>query len=338
MKKIKLLVTSLLLGTMAFSVVGCGSNKEKVEEPPKDKGKVVVYSAGPESLTKKLVDDFKSKTGITVETFDATTGKILSRLEAEKDNPAADVVIVASLSSAEGLKKSGQTMQYNEAKNANKLYDGWKDKENNYFGYSGSALGIVYNTNLVKIPPSDWSDLTKEEFNGMINIPDPSLSGSCADFVSGYLNINGESGLDYFKALKTNGTTMVGANKEALDPVITGAKSIVAAGVDYMTLTAKAKGEPVDIVYPSSGTVINPRPALILKESKNVDNAKAFIDYLLSDDAQKIVASENLLPGNVNAKGPNGTSVKDIKALKVDWNWMADNSKENNKKFTEIFK
>ena len=33
---------------------------------------------------------------------------------------------------------------------------------------------------------------------------------------------------------------------------------MVIAGVDYMTYSAKAKGEPVDIVYPKSGTVISP--------------------------------------------------------------------------------
>lgn len=89
---------------------------------------------------------------------------------------------------------------------------------------------------------------------------------------------------------------MAGANQEALDPVITGAKGIVVAAVDYMTYKAKAKGEPIDIVYPTEGTVISPRPAAILKSTQHEQNAKAFIDYLLSDDAQKLVADASLLP------------------------------------------
>ncbi len=36
-----------------------------------------------------------------------------------------------------------------------------------------------------------------------------------------------------------------------------------------------------------SGTVISPRAAGIMKDSKNVEGAKEFIDYLLSDDVQK---------------------------------------------------
>ena len=70
---------------------------------------------------------------------------------------------------------------------------------------------------------------------------------------------NGQDGWNLFEQLKKNEVTVAGANQEALDPVVTGAKDMVIAGVDYMTYSAKAKGEPVDIVYPKSGTVISPR-------------------------------------------------------------------------------
>ena len=39
-----------------------------------------------------------------------------------------------------------------------------------------------------------------------------------------------------------------------------------------------AKGEPLNIYYPASGTVVNPRPAMILKTAPNMDNAKAFLE------------------------------------------------------------
>lgn len=79
---------------------------------------------------------------------------------------------------------------------------------------------------------------------------------------------NGKDGWNLFEQLKKNEVTVAGANQEALDPVVTGAKDMVIAGVDYMTYSAKAKGEPVDIVYPKSGTVISPRAAGIMKDSK----------------------------------------------------------------------
>ena len=56
-------------------------------------GKVVVYMPSPSGLNEKYVADFEEKTGVKVELFEGTTGEILARLEAEKDNPVADVVV-----------------------------------------------------------------------------------------------------------------------------------------------------------------------------------------------------------------------------------------------------
>lgn len=96
-------------------------------------GKLVLYSAGPQKLADNIVSGFTDKTGIEVEMFQGTTGKILARMEAEKSNPVADVVILASLPSAQALKADGLTMPYPEAPNADKLNKDWSDAEGNYF-------------------------------------------------------------------------------------------------------------------------------------------------------------------------------------------------------------
>lgn len=301
-------------------------------------GSVVVYSAGPEGLANKIKEGFEAKTGVKVEMFQGTTGKILARMEAEKSNPAVDVLVLASLPAMQGLKEEGILMSYPEAANTDKLIADWSDKDGQYFSYSASALGIVYNTKLVQTPPASWADLAKPEWNGKVNIPDPSLSGSALDFISGYLSASGDSGWSLFESYKQNGVAMAGANQEALDPVITGAKSVVAAGVDYMAYKAKAAGEPVDIVYPKEGSVISPRPAAIVGTTKNADNAKAFIDYLLSDDAQKMVTGAYLLPGRSDVEAKDRASVDEIPTFNVNWQWMNENSDSVTTKFTQLFK
>ena len=90
--------------------------------------------------------------------------------------------------------------------------------------------------------------------------------------------------------MAANGMTVPGANKAALEAVTTGEVGALVAGVDYNAYSSKAKGAPVDIYYPAGGTIVNPRPAMILKTAPNMDNAKLFIDYLFSDEAQKLVA------------------------------------------------
>ncbi|GGG12822.1 hypothetical protein GCM10010913_38260 [Paenibacillus aceti] len=113
---------------------------------------------------------------------------------------------------------------------------------------------------------------------------------------------------------------------------------MVAGAVDYMTYKAKAKGEPIDIVYPQEGTVVSPRPAAILKSTKHEANAKAFIDYLLSDSAQKLVSDAALLPGRTDIKAENRANLEEIPLLKTDWAWMGEHGAEVTDKFTKLLK
>lgn len=322
-------------GTAAADPVPAATNTEQTQ--PVD-NKLVVYTAGPEGLANKLIEGYQADSGVQVDVFQGTTGKILARLEAEKSNPAADVVILASLPAAQGLKDDGLTMAYADAANADKLNPDWSDADGHYFGASASALGIAYNTNLITTPPTSWADLSKSEYKDQINLPDPSLSGSALDFMTGYLNVNGDSGWELFESYKANGAALAGANKEALDPVITGAKGIVASAVDYMTYSAKAKGEPIDIVYPSEGTVVSPRPVAILNSTQHEANAKSFVDYMLSDEAQKMVTDAYLMPGRTDIKADNRANLDEIPELKVDWNWMSENGAEVTERVLKIFK
>lgn len=299
---------------------------------------LVIYSAGPAGLAKNILAGFEEKHGIKVEMFQGTTGAVLARIEAEKSNPIVDVVVLASYPAAAGIKTQGITMAYPEALHADMLHDGWVDADYHFFGYSGSALGITYNTSLVNEPPTDWSDMAKPEWKDLVNIPDPQLSGSALDFVSGYINAVGDSGWNLFDELKKNDVAVAGANKAALDPVITGAKAAVMAGVDYMAYSAKAKGEPVDVIYPASGTVVNPRPAAILEWSKNVENARLFIDYLLSDEAQQFVMSAYIIPGRKDIEADNRVNMKDIPLLDYDWDWMEQNAEMVTQRLVDIFK
>lgn len=297
-------------------------------------GKVVVYCPSPAGLADKLAAGFEAKTGVKVEMFQGTTGQISARLEAEQANPVADVVIVASW--PDGMAMKDLAMSYAPV-NMDKMNPGWVDSEHKLFGTSASAVGVIYNTTLVSSLSADWSELAGTQYKDMTCIPDPLLSGSCKDFVTGFINAYGEDGWTALSNFATNGMTVPGANKAALEAVTTGEKAILVAGVDYNAYSSMAKGEPLSIYYPASGTVINPRPAMILKTSKNVANAKAFLDYLLSDEAQQMVCDAYLLPGRSDITTTKRTNVQDIPQVVSDWDWMMDNSTAVMGRFSALF-
>lgn len=295
-------------------------------------GTVTVYMPSPAGLANKLAADFEAKTDIEVRTFQGTTGEILARLETERENPVADVVILASWSDGLSMKESGQIESYVPA-DADKVVPGWIDEDSMLFGYSASAVGVIYNTLIYPELSADWAELADSQYQNDIAIPDPELSGACKDFVAGYVN---KFGWDTFEALAANGMVVPGANRAALDAVTTGEVGILLAGVDYNAYSSMAAGEPIAIYYPESGTVVNPRPAMIMKTAPEMENAKLFIDYLFSEDAQKMVADAYLLPGRTGITNTNRSTLDQIPQIECDWDAMMAISSESAARINEL--
>ena len=299
-------------------------------------GKVTVYMPSPAGLADKLAAAFTEKTGVEVEQFQGTTGEILARLEAEQANPVADVVILASWSDGLRIKTDGQLESYTPA-GVDKVNKGWIDSDSTLFGYSASAVGVIYNTTVVPKLNADWSELAEAKYKDMIAIPDPKKSGACKDFLAGFVTGTAD-GEAIMQGWADNGLTIPGANKAALEAVTTGEKGILIAGVDYNAYSSMAKGEPLNIYYPASGTVVNPRPAMILKTAPNKDNAKAFVDFLFSNEAQKLVANAYLLPGRSDVQCENRTNLSDIPQIKTDWDKMMEVASDTAAKLSSLCK
>jgi iron(III) transport system substrate-binding protein len=222
----KKLISALLVSLMAVGVSGCNTkgtvqaqaeqtqattkavaveSTTQKETEKKLSGKVVVYCPSPAGLADKMAAQFKEKTGVAVEMFQGTTGEILARLEAEKANPVADVVIMASWADGLSMVAQDKVLSY-EAKNSDKLVNGWVDKDHKIYGYSASAMGVIYNTKAIPELKADWNELgSNPKYKGMIAIPDPVKSGSCKDFLSGYVNAFGDNGQKVIDSWVTNG-------------------------------------------------------------------------------------------------------------------------------------
>ncbi|MGD9918890.1 MAG: ABC transporter substrate-binding protein [Paenirhodobacter sp.] len=261
---------------------------------------ITVYTAGPAKLIENLAAGFTAKTGAKVDVFQATTGKVMARLQAEAANPVADVVISASWDTATTMAKDGMLLPYSSP-NAATVPDFLKTDTAVAQGIS--ALAIAWNPKSGTPKPADWADLAKPEYKDLVTLPDPAQSGSMFELVAALDAAKGEA---MFTDLAADGAIVAGANADALNPVLQGAKAAVFGAVDYISLAAAAKGETIEVIFPASGTVVAPRPAMILKSTQHADEAKQFIDYMLSDEGQAMVAATYLMPArtDVAAKRP----------------------------------
>jgi iron(III) transport system substrate-binding protein len=294
---------------------------------------LTVYTAGPGNLSKKLAIGFERKTGVKVDLFQATTGKVMARLEAEASNPHADVLISASWDTAQDLEKRGWLLDY---ASPNAAHVPAMLKGASYVAQGVSALGIVWNAHSGRPEPHDWNDLATPAYRNQVTMPNPAQSGASLDLLLGLQGRLGGRAWALFDSLHRNGMIVFGPNAQALDPVLQGAKSAVFGAVDYVAYNAAANGESIKVIFPTSGTVIAPRPMMILKTSQQQKDAKAFIDYVLSPEGQKLVADAWLIPArdDIPATRP---GLADLKLLPQGSASDTDSRADVLKKFAALF-
>ena len=129
---------------------------------------LTVYTAGPGGLADALADGFTAQTDIAVNVFQATTGQVMARLEAEAANPQADVVISASWGSALDMHERGLLLEY-LSPNAAQVPDSLK--HSHYVAQGISALAIVWNSQSGVPRPNEWADLTQPVYRDLVTMP-----------------------------------------------------------------------------------------------------------------------------------------------------------------------
>src|SRR3546814_183330 len=248
---------------------------------------LVVYTSQPNADAQATVDGFKaSNPDIDVEWVRDGTPKIMAKLmaEIEAGNPVADVLLIADTVTLERMKQAGQLMAYKSPEAAHMdaaLYDA----EGYYHSTKLITTGIMYNTQAA-MKPTSWADLAKPEAKGLVAMPSPLTSGAALIHAQTLSAVDG-LGWDYYKQLKANEAVASGGNGGVLKSVASGEKAYGVV-VDYLPIREKAKGAPVEFVFPQEGVSAVTEPAAILSTAKNVDAAKKFIDYLLSQEGQEI--------------------------------------------------
>lgn len=298
---------------------------------------LTLYTSEPSHDASEVVNAFeKANPDIHVNVYRSGTSQILSKLAAEfaAGNPQPDVLFIADAVSMQTLKDEGHLMPYPQA-NVKGFEKSTYDPDMTYFGSKLITTGIVYNTR-AKERPKHWKDLTKPAYKNLIVMPSPLYSGAAAYLLAGFVS-KPDLGWNYFKELKANGIVSVRGNGAVLKSVASGEKAYGML-VDFMAMRAKKEGSPVGFVFPSEGVPAVTEPVAILKTAKNVAGAKKFVDFILSDQGQKLALKMGYLPAKAGIGQPDwlpkGTKVK---VMSFDMSKIVKHIGADKKKFAEMF-
>lgn len=100
----------------------------------------------------------------------------------------------------------------------------------------------------------------------------------------------------------------------------------MAVGLTYEDPALKLLNDGVDVkvIYPKEGTVFLPGNAAIVKNAKHMENAKKFIDFILSQEIQDKLGTETTIrPIRKNAKtNKNMKAMTEIKIATEDSDYV----------------
>lgn len=298
---------------------------------------LVIYTSQPNEDAQATVDGFKAANpGLEVEWVRDGTPKIMAKLmaEIEAGNPVADVLLIADTVTLERMKQAGQLLAYRspEAKNLDaSLYDA----DGHYYSTKLITTGIMYNTQ-AGMKPASWKDLAKPEAKGLVAMPSPLTSGAALIHAQTLTGVDG-LGWDYYRQLKDNGAIAAGGNGAVLKSVASGEKAYGMV-VDYLPIREKAKGAPVEFVFPEEGVSAVTEPVAILSSAKHEEAAKKFIDYILSDEGQKVQLDLGYIPAHSGLGVPAGFPPREeIEVLPLNAADALRNSEQDLKSFSDIF-
>ncbi|MBB3998335.1 ABC transporter substrate-binding protein [Aureimonas pseudogalii] len=300
-------------------------------------GKLVLYTSQPNEDAQATVDAFEAAhPGIDVEWVREGTTKVMAKLQAEfaAGSPQPDLLLIADSVTMEGLKRDGRLMPYEGADVAG-FEAGLVDRDKTYFSTKLITTGFMTNARAEGAPKS-WHDLVKPEFASQVTMPSPLTSGAALVHVAA-LAQNADFGWPYIEALAKNGTTASGGNGAVMKSVAGGEKAYGVI-VDYLPIREAAKGAPVAFVFPTEGVSAVTEPVAILKTAKNPEAAKLFVDFLMSEEGQKLAAKQGYLPARDGIEGPAGFPARStIKLMPLDAAKALADETENKKRFTELF-
>jgi iron(III) transport system substrate-binding protein len=317
-------ITALPLATavlMAFAAGGAAAQKTQL----------LVYTALETDQIKAYQEGFnKVEPNIEIKWVRDSTGVITAKLLAEKANPQADVVMGVAASSLALLDTNGMLEPYRPL-NADAIMSQYIDKKNPpaWFGMDVWGATVCFNTveaTKKGIPkPETWKDLTKPAYKGQIVMPNPASSGTGFFDVSAWLTLWGDDngkggGWKYMDALHENIAQYTHSGSKPCNMAAAG-EFVVGISFEYRANTNKAKGAPIDLVFPKEGLGWDLEAFAIHKGTKNLAAAKKLADWASSKDAMLLYGKNFAITAQPGVAAPLANVPKDYEArlVKMDF-------------------
>ena len=293
------IVLSGLFAILLAGLVSCGNDDTT------DANVLNIYTARHYDSDQALYDAFEKETGIKVELVAGKGPELLARLRSEGDNSPCDVFVTVDAGNLATADAADVFQPTKSAALSDRIPSHLRHEQGHWFGFSSRVRCIFYDKNKVK--PADLSTyeaLADPEWKGRVlirsskNVYNQSLVGSLIE------NLGVAKTETWAKGLVANmARPPQGGDTDQIRAVAAGEGDVAVGNSYYYARLMKSEKaadkeviEKVGIFFPNQGgrgAHVNISGAGVAKHAKNVAGAVKFLEFLASDEAQKMFARGN---------------------------------------------
>lgn len=336
----------LLLSAFMLAVAAYGPGVVRAE------GVVTIYSAdglhdGNPSWFGNQFAAFTKETGIKVQYIEGGSGEVVNRLERERTNTQADVLVTLppfiQKAAADGLLAAYTPAGVEAIPAATRDAKGfWYPMVINYFCF-------IYNGNSLSTPPKTWDDLLDPKYKGKIQYSTPGQAGDGTALMVLAFQAMGskDAAFAYLKKLQVNNVGPSSSTGKLAIKVNKG-ELWVANGDVQMNYSQMTDNPNLRIFWPADAqgrrtTFSEPYDIALVHGGPNTANGKKLIDFLLSKRAQETVSSvargyparSDVKPTDANFKQLNAY-MEGVTVWTPDWDAVLRDLKADVAKWHEV--
>lgn len=266
---------------------------------------VNVYSSRHYDTDKKLVEVFSQRTGIKVNVVEGDIGPLLQRLQSEGRNSPADLLITADVGNLWRAEQAGVLQGVESSVLDAAVPEKLREPNGHWYAISLRARVIMYHKDRVK--PSELSTyeaLAEPKWKGRILVRSSSQVYN-QSLLASMIAADGVAKTEaWAKDLVANfARPPKGGDTDQIKAVAAGEGDIAIANTYYLgRLKASSKPEDravadkIGVFFPNQdgrGVHVNISGAGVTKFAPNRDNAVKLLEFLVTPEAQQILAEGN---------------------------------------------
>lgn len=281
-----------VLGALCLLLPACRQEGAPAETSlaPAEEDRLVVYTSHKEEVYGPIIKEFEERTGVWVRVVTGGTNELLERIAQEREDPGCDVMFGGGV---ESLQLYEDYFEPYSGAGSELLKPGLRPEGDRWTPFSSLPVVLIYNTRLVSPGELEgWEDLLDPRWKGKIAFADPAVSGS--SYTAAITMLSCLEG-DMWENLAKFENNLDGNILEDSGDVATAVDAgscWVGITLEETALKRQSQGANIAIVYPAEGTSNLPDGTALVAGARHEENAKAFLEFVQSEDVQALVVSD----------------------------------------------